>query len=139
SFRALVRLARIFFGLLVHLQTQARTVLRLCGTDSTFTKRDVPAFSAPLRCLRVRESHHNSEQSTVSVFSGEIYSPAWLDSLGPLWIDLRFQPQGTLAPVCALLEPAAVEHLRSGIRKIAQLLPVLAAFLRSAELVVVWR
>src|SRR6185436_5825885 len=49
--------------------------------------RDVPAFSKTLRRLRFRKPHHHSQQSTVSVFAGEIHSATRLVDLRVLRCD----------------------------------------------------
>ena len=64
-----VRITRLLVSLLVRLQSEGCTLLRLCNTDRFTAERDVFAFPATVRRVRVRTAHHHSEQPAVSVFT----------------------------------------------------------------------
>src|SRR6185503_10557196 len=114
-----VRLTRLLVSLLVRLQTQARTLLRLSHTDRTVADRNVYAFPATLRSLRIRTAHHHSQQSAVSVLTREIYQTARLGNRRPRRSRLRLQSERALAAIRALLESAANQRSRSDLRQVA--------------------
>src|SRR5215213_3038878 len=130
-----VRFARLLVSLLVRLQTQACAFLRLRHTDCTVTECDISALPATLRSLCIRTTHYHSQQPAVSVFAREVHQATRLVNRSTRRNRLRLQPQRSLAPVRALLEPGVNECPRSDFRKVARLLFLLVAVLRAAGLV----
>ena len=56
----MVWFTRLLVCLLVRLQSEAHTFLRLRDTDRVTTERDVSALPATLRSLRVRTAHYHA-------------------------------------------------------------------------------
>src|SRR5215204_4208205 len=84
-------IAGLLVRLLVRLQSQNRTFLRICAADSVVVGRDVSAVPAPLRSLRIRAAHYHPQQSAVSVFAGEIHQATRLVNRGTRRTHLRPQ------------------------------------------------
>src|ERR1043165_7434383 len=99
----MVRLARLLSDLLVHLQSKTRALLRLCRNHCRFVERYVSALSETLWSVSLRETHHHSQQPTISVFTRKDNQTAWLDHLSTVRTDLRLSVERALATVRALL------------------------------------